>query len=164
MPNCKIAYWFLNYELEHAFHKTRSQENKSNASGGGFRREGGADAFLFWGFAPLSNQRNHPLYYFEYPFWLTDPKSFLKAPSAQMFNNFEGTERAGKTQILGEMRAGNLRKESAPEKRKCLKTRFDLFFWQKFWLRRKNIRQIRVEIKKIIVKNFPKIPPSSRKS
>ena len=122
----------------------------------------GADAFLFWGFAPLSNQRVHPLYYFEYPFWLTDPKSFLKAPSAQMFNNFEGKERAEKTQILGEERAGNLRGESAPEKRKCLKTPFDLFFD----CGAENSDKTDWRSKKSLLKNFPKIrpPPSSRKS
>ena len=44
-------------------------------------RGGGAHAF-FQGSDPLPTQRVPPLYYFEISILVTDPKKFLKAPSA----------------------------------------------------------------------------------
>ena len=55
------------------------------------------------GFDPLRTQRfPPPLYSLEDPFFkLTDPKVFLKGPSAPKYNNFEGGARAEKTQFYG---------------------------------------------------------------
>ena len=63
----------------------------------------------------------------EIHFWPSDPKIFLKAPWAPIYTNFEGEERAEKTQFFG---------QNFP---KCLKTLFlDSFFKilpaaQKIW-------------------------------
>ena len=71
--------------------KNNEKENKQppppprNFGRGG----GGVGRFLFQGFDPLPTQRVPLCTILRYPFLLTDPKSFLKAPLAPIYTNFE---------------------------------------------------------------------------
>ena len=53
------------------------------------------------GFDPLPTQRVPLCTILRYPYLLTDPKNFLKAPLAPIYTNFEGGARAEKTQFFG---------------------------------------------------------------
>ena len=79
--------------------KTKIEQSSSPFSmigtRGGFRGGRGADA-LPSGIRPPADPKGTPFDTFsEIHFWRTDPKIFLKAPSAPIYTNFEG-ERAPK--------------------------------------------------------------------
>ena len=137
---------------------------------GGFRGgAGGADAFSS-GIRPPADPKGPPFDTFsEIPFWPTDPKIFLKAPSAPIYTNFEG-ERAPKNAIF-----------LSTFFKKCPKTAFFLLFFQKFACGAENFAKIGakqcfgrarkinlVDLKKKVVKileNFLKIrPPPPREN
>ena len=66
--------------------------------GGGFRA--GRTPPLPSGIRPPADPKGPPFDTFsEIPFWPTDPKSFLKAPLAPIYTNFEG-ERAPKKTLF----------------------------------------------------------------
>ena len=77
------------------------QNNHLNSGadlGGGGR---GGDASSPSGIRPPADPKGPPFDTFsEIHFWLTDPKIFLKAPSAPIYTNFEGERAPKKTQFF----------------------------------------------------------------
>ena len=53
----------------------------------------GADASFPQGFDPLPTQRAPFVIFWKIQFWMSDMKTFLKAPSAPIYDNFEGGAR-----------------------------------------------------------------------
>ena len=83
------------------------------------------------GFDPLPTQRVPLCTILRYPYLVTDPKIFLKAPWAPIYTKFEGGARAEKTQFLAKFF------------QECPKTLFWPVFW-KICLRRRKFCQYRV--------------------
>ena len=66
---------------------------------GGFRGGGGRMPAPFSGIRPAADPKGPPCTILRYPFLVTDPKNFPKAPT---YTNFNGGERAKKTQFFGQ--------------------------------------------------------------
>ena len=63
---------------------------------------GGAYVFSLQGLDHLPTQRVSLCTILRYPYLLTDPKIFLKAPLAPLYTNCEGEARAENTQFFGQ--------------------------------------------------------------
>ena len=106
------------------------QTNRGGCRGGGGGERGGLRT------PPLRDSnpcqlKGSPLWYFlKIHFWPTDPKIFLKAPSAPIYTNFEG-ERAPKKRVFFCL---NFPKSAQ-------KVLFDLFFFQKIACGAENFAQ-----------------------
>ena len=122
-----VVKWLFEYHhLDQCTFESRADLHTPKRRGG-FR--GGADAPPPSGIRPPADPKGTPFDTFsEIHFWRTDPKIFLKAPSAPIYTNFEG--------------------ERAPKKRnflpkffkKCPKTAF-LTVFSKICLRRRKFCQ-----------------------
>ena len=83
------------------------------------------------GFDPLPTQRVPLWYFLRNPFWPTDPKTFLNAPSPPIYTNFEWGPRAEKNAIF-----------RSKVFKKCLKTPFLACFFLNFACCAKNLAKI----------------------
>ena len=105
---CTVAdYPWLHLYMYYCFKFILVCRNRADLGEGG---EGGGGGRLLplpppppSGIRPPADPKGPPFDTFsEIPFWPTDPKTFLKAPSASIYTNFERGPRAEKTQFFGQ--------------------------------------------------------------